>query len=176
MGRNQGKRPFYRRPWLWVIVAVLLIGGGLLVSRQNQVEETQDDTVVKTTKKPEAKKKSTKDAKKESTKKARPSESKAGQAANNAGQQNQQPASGDDTANYAGGSSQVTAPSTGNSNNGMEPWVDPDNYEPNSIIGDRATMHCYLPGQYPYPGIAPENVVYFNSLAEARAAGYNTVQ
>lgn len=175
MGRDQRKRPFYRRPWLWVIVAVLLIGGGLLFSRQNQVEETQDDTVVKTTKKPGAKKKSTKEAKKESTKKTRPSGSREGQLANTIRQQNQQPASGNSTANYASGSGQVTAPSTG-SNNGMEPWVDPDNYEPNSVIGDRATMHCYLPGQYPYPGIAPENVVYFNSLAEAQAAGYNTVQ
>lgn len=57
-----------------------------------------------------------------------------------------------------------------------EPWVDPDNYEPNSIIGDSSTMYCYLPGQYPDPGIAPENVVYFDSLADAQAAGYQIHQ
>lgn len=57
-----------------------------------------------------------------------------------------------------------------------EAWVDPDNYEPNSVVGDRSTMRCYLPGQSPYPAIAQENLVYFDSLAEAQAAGYSTVQ
>lgn len=37
-------------------------------------------------------------------------------------------------------------------------------------------MYCYLPGQYPDPGIDPENVVYFDSLADAWAAGYQIHQ
>ncbi len=37
-------------------------------------------------------------------------------------------------------------------------------------------MYCYLPGQYPDYGIAPENVVYFDSLADAQAVGYRTHQ
>lgn len=35
-------------------------------------------------------------------------------------------------------------------------------------------MYCYLPGQYPDYGIAPENVVYFDSLADAQAVGDRT--
>jgi hypothetical protein len=37
-------------------------------------------------------------------------------------------------------------------------------------------MCCYLSGQYPDPGITPENVVYFDSLADAWAAGYQIHQ
>lgn len=57
-----------------------------------------------------------------------------------------------------------------------EPWDDSDNYETNSIIGGKSTMCCYLPGQYQDPGIAPENVAYFDSLADAWAAGYQIHQ
>ena len=98
------------------------------------------------------------------------------------GQQSQQP---NDEKSYSNNSSPTIPSTTQQPNDGNtapasgkepEPWVDPDNYEPNSIIGDRSTMYCYLPGQYPYSGIAPENVVYFDSLADAQAAGYRTHQ
>ena len=50
MNRNQHRKPFYRRPWLWIIVILLLIGGGWFISSRNQAQETQEDAVVKTTK------------------------------------------------------------------------------------------------------------------------------
>ena len=50
MNRNQHRKPFYRRPWLWIIVILLLIGGGWFISSRNQAQETQEYAVVKTTK------------------------------------------------------------------------------------------------------------------------------
>lgn len=170
------RRPFYRRPWLWVVVIVLLIGSGWFIANQNQNERVEKDTVVmKAPKKAKhdkkSKKHSTKEAKQQSNSTSQQQSNSASQSVNPAPQSGQQSTSG----SYANRSdTQVTMPNTENST--LEPWVDPDNYEPNSIIGDRSTMHCYLPGQNPYPEIAPENIVYFNSLAEAQAAGYSTVQ
>lgn len=63
MNRNQHRKPFYRRPWLWIIVILLLIGSGWFISSRNQAQETQEDAVVKTTKESDKKKKSTKESK-----------------------------------------------------------------------------------------------------------------
>ncbi len=172
MKRTPRRRPFYRRPWLWVTVLVLLVGGSWFAVDRLTTTETQDDTVVKVPKKTDKKKKS---AKKHSTKKEQD------QAVNNgsqatASQTTTQPSQNQAATTPNSGGGQTTTPVSDNNSSSQEPWVDPDNYEPNSIIGDRSTMYCYLPGQYPDPGIAPENIIYFNSLEEARAAGYNTVQ
>ena len=108
MNRKQHQKPFYRRPWLWIVVALLLVGGGQFISNHNQAQKTHEDSVAKATKELDKKKKSTKESKDKGK--------------------------------------------------------------------DSSTMYCYLPGQYPDPGIAPENVVYFDSLADAQAAGYRTHQ
>ena len=39
MNRNQHRKPFYRRPWLWIIVILLLIGGGWFISSRNQAQK-----------------------------------------------------------------------------------------------------------------------------------------
>ena len=49
MNRKQHQKPFYRRPWLWIVVALLLVGGGWFISNHNQAQKTQRDSVVKTT-------------------------------------------------------------------------------------------------------------------------------
>lgn len=169
------RRPFYRRPWLWVVVIVLLIGSGWFIANQNQNERVEKDAVVmKAPKKAKHDKKSKQQSKKE-TKQQTNSSSQFQQQSYSSTQSQPQSGQQSTSGNYANRSDpQVTMPNTESST--LEPWVDPDNYEPNSIIGDRSTMHCYLPGQNPYPEIAPENIVYFNSLAEAQAAGYSTVQ
>ncbi|WP_283583602.1 hypothetical protein [Limosilactobacillus difficilis] len=171
MRRDQQRRPFYRRLWLWLVVIFLLIGGTTwMISTQH--DKGHNDTVVKTTEKAKKAKK----VKKKATKKAA-QHSKS--PANNQ-QQEQEAATTSQFGSVAPSgdvgpeNSQAAAPSAGSSS--LEPWVDPDNYEPNSVIGDRSTMRCYLPGQNPSPAIAAENIVYFDSLAEAQAAGYQTVQ
>lgn len=60
MNRKQHQKPFYRRPWLWIVVALLLVGGGWFISNHNQAQKTQRDSVVKTTTESDKKKKSTK--------------------------------------------------------------------------------------------------------------------
>lgn len=165
MRRNQRKRPFYRRPWLWLVVAVLLISGGLFISNRHQTTEVQDDTAVKTTSKADKQKSSKKAQKKahrKSAKTASPSQPAAQSSNRNISAQ-------------ADSQGQTTTSQT-TTGNGQESWVDPDNYEPNSIVGDKSTMKCYLPGQTPSPAIAPENLVYFDSLTQARAEGYQTVE
>lgn len=166
MRKNQHKRPFYRRLWLWVIVAIVFVTGSWFVINANQTETTQDDAVVKTSKKTDKKKKPAKKNKdKAKTSASVNDQAASSQAVTQPGQQTQ-------SSSVTGNTQQATPNTSTNS----EPWVDPDNYEPNSVIGDKSTMRCYLPRQNPYPGIAPENIVYFDSLAEAQAAGYNTVQ
>lgn len=170
MRKRQRKRPIYRRPWLWLTILALLVGGSWWVIDQRTSKETQDDAVVKTTK--ESSKKKKKAPKKSSKKKQNQTETSnntSSRSITSSSPNNGTPNSGVNTQKEPSGGNQ-------NSSSLKEPWIDPDNYEPNSIIGDRSTMYCYLPGQSPYPPIAPENIVYFNSLAEAHAAGYNTVQ
>ena len=48
MRKKQRKRPFYRRPWLWLTIIALLIGGGWWVIDQRTSTEIKDDAVVKT--------------------------------------------------------------------------------------------------------------------------------
>ncbi|MBM6954376.1 hypothetical protein [Limosilactobacillus coleohominis] len=170
MRKRQRKRPIYRRPWVWITILALLVGGSWWGIDQRTSTETQDDAVVKTIKESSNKKKRApkKSSRKKQSQTGTSSEVSPQRSTNsslNNGTQN----SGVDTQKEPSGGNQ-------NSSSLKEPWIDPDNYEPNSIIGDRSTMYCYLPGQSPYPPIAPENIVYFNSLAEAHAAGYNTVQ
>jgi hypothetical protein len=162
------RKPLYRRPWLWIVVLLLLIAGGWFINYRSQTQEAPRDTVAKISKKTDKKKEV---AKKPQDKEKDHSLTK--------------PASGEQTeVNGTGQTMNTTVPQQPSIAENTVPantqekelWVDPDNYEPNSIIGDRSTMYCYLPGQYPDPGIAPENVVYFDSLAEAQAAGYRTRQ
>ena len=61
MNRKQHQKPFYRRPWLWIVVALLLVGGGWFISNHNQAQKTQRDSVVKTTTESDKKKKPTKE-------------------------------------------------------------------------------------------------------------------
>lgn len=162
---RRSKRPFYRRPWLWIIVIVLLIAGGWFISN-NQTTETQKDTVVKSTKKVEKKKKSAKKDKAREEKKTQSTNDVTSPASSSSWQATE------GTTPYHHEEHPVT-PNTGSGTD--DSWIDHDNYEPNSIVGDSSTMRYYLPGQS-YPEIAPENKVYFDSPAEAQTAGYQAGQ
>lgn len=50
MRKRQRKRPIYRRPWVWITILALLVGGSWWGIDQRTSTETQDDAVVKTTK------------------------------------------------------------------------------------------------------------------------------
>lgn len=191
MNKHGTRRPFYKKGWFWtIIVALLLIGGGGYWASQSTTKSSQDDRVEKTAdkKKETAKKESTKKDNKKDKKKveqqeeadqATPAKDQPATAAGqDGGAVNQQTPvtpptnSGSNTGNGSG-----TAPVTpGRTSESLEPWVDLDNFEPNQIIGDKTTMYCYPPGQYPDEEIKPENRVYFDSLKEAQEAGYQTVQ
>jgi hypothetical protein len=161
-------KPLYRQPCLWIVVLLFLIAGGWFINHRNQAPKTQRETIANTSKKTNKKKKEVKDPrdKEKDHSLTRPAKSEQTES-NGAGQ------SVNTTIPQQPGIAENTVPANTQE---KEPWVNPDNYEPNSIIGDRSTMYCYLSGQYPDPEIAPENVVYFDSLAEAQAAGYRTHQ
>lgn len=42
MNRKQHQKPFYRRPWLWIVVALLLVGGGWFISNHNQAQKLKE--------------------------------------------------------------------------------------------------------------------------------------
>jgi len=44
------------------------------------------------------------------------------------------------------------------------------------IKGNKKSRIYHLPGQKDYDNISPRNVVYFNSEAEAQAAGYRVAK
>lgn len=169
MRKRQHRQPLYRQPWLWIIVIGLLIGGSWWIMDQSTTTDTQDDTVAKTSDKPTKKKK-------KSTNNSPTSNHHQMTKGTASSHYNTQPPQNNEVPKTNSENSTRTFTNNDFYNSGQESWVDPDNYEPNSIVGDRSTMHCYLPGQSPYPPIAPENIVYFDSLAEARAAGYSPVQ
>ena len=51
------RKPLYCRPWLWIVVLLLLIAGGWFINHRSQTQEAQRDTVAKTSKKTDKKKK-----------------------------------------------------------------------------------------------------------------------
>lgn len=132
MNRKQHQKPFYRRPWLWIVVALLLVGGGWFISNYNQAQKTQRDSVVKTTTESDKKKKSTKESKNKGKDRSatKSSSNSNNQSANSiSAQQSQQP---NNEKSYPNNNSQ-TAPSTiQQPNNGTitppkepEQWVIP---------------------------------------------------
>lgn len=51
------RKPLYRRPWLWIVVLLLLIAGGWFINYRSQTQEAPRDTVAKISKKTDKKEK-----------------------------------------------------------------------------------------------------------------------